>query len=515
VTLLLFAPLLVPLLAASVGLAAWRSPRVQMGLNVAGAALHLASAIVLLVLVLDRGPLAVQAGAWPAPFGITIAADVFSALLVLLASVVSLVVAVYQTADVPEPARQGGGPVLQQVLVLGATGAFLTGDLFNLYVWFEVSLVGFFGLLAIEGTRRGAEATIRAIVPSLLGSALFLVAAGATYGLAGTLNLADLHERLPALAAERPGAVGAIGSALAAAFALKAGLVPLHVWLPVSYHVPSPGTCALFAATLTKVGAYALVRVLALPWESAVGPIAGVVLVVSAVTMLLGVLGAVAQYEIKRILAWHTISQTGYIVVGVGLLGHPEPSVRRAGLVAVVLFMIHHGLVKPALFLVAGLVQRRAGTTDLASTGGLARSSPLLTALFLVAAGSLAGLPPSSGLWAKYAVIRATVEGAAWWVLAASLVAGLLTLTSMLKIQVQAFWRDRPDGAPEPGRVPPVMTAATLALVGLVAVIGLYPGPLLTWCETAADQLLDPSGYVESVLGAEGGGPGADGEEGG
>ena len=269
---------------------------------------------------------------------------------------------------------------------------------------------------------------------------------------------------------------------------------------------------------------YALVRVFTLVFPEA-EPVLTVILILAAVTMVSGVLGAVTQYEFKRILAWHSISQVGYIVVGVGLLSVPDPEVRTLGLAATIVFLVHHGTIKPALFLIAGLVNRREGTTQLRPLGGLAGATPWLAALFLLAALSLAGLPPSSGFWAKLAVLRALVVAHEWWVLAAALGAGLLTLLSMMKIWNEAFWKDRPplemspEAPPEaatgvsvdearqdrdagvvPGRpVPRGMVLPVVGLVALVTAIGLWPQPLLGYADRAAQQLLNPAAYVEAV----------------
>ncbi|MEL7089722.1 MAG: proton-conducting transporter membrane subunit, partial [Planctomycetota bacterium] len=276
-------------------------------------------------------------------------------------------------------------------------------------------------------------------------------------------------------------------------------------------------------------GVYALVRVFTLVFPGGsefpgAQAVLQVVLILAAITMVSGVLGAVTQYEFKRILAWHSISQVGYIVAGVGLLAVPDPQVQALGLAATIVFLMHHGTIKPALFLVAGLVQRREGTTQLRRLGGLGSATPWLAVLFLLPALSLAGLPPSSGFWAKLAVLRALVVAQEWWVLAAAIAAGLLTLLSMMKIWNEAFWKDRPPPPPEMDSetspaankpsaaeaehlarardvrpVPRGMAAPVVALVILVTAVGLWPQPLLGYADRAAGQLLDPAAYVEAV----------------
>ncbi len=502
---LLIGPLLLPLLGAALTLALWRRARLQAAVGIATAVFMVPAAAFLFDHVRAHGPLATQIGGWPAPLGISLAADGLSALLVLLAAVIGAVVAVYGAAEAPlQRERRAFFPLLH-VLLLGVDGAFLTGDLFNLYVWFEVLLAASFGLLVLGGRRDDLEGAVKALVLNLFGSLLFLLAVGAVYGLAGTLNMADLHGRLAEVHAARPHAVVAVALLLAVAFSLKAALFPLYFWLPASYHVPSAGTCALFAALLTKVGVYALLRVFTLPL-AAVPDVFPVLLAATTITMLSGVLGAVAQMEIQRILAWHSISQVGYIAVGVGLLASPDPQAKLAGLAAAVFFVVHHGLVKPALFLVAGLVRGELGTTELKPAGGLYAARPVLAVLFLLAALSLAGIPPLSGFWAKLAVVRASALAGQWWVLGVALAAGLLTLLSMLKIWLDVFWKPAPAASEE--RAPAlaatasrrIMWMATATLVAVVTLLGLVPGPLLDAAQAAAESLLRPEAYVQAVL---------------
>jgi len=498
-------PILFPLVSAAACLLAWRSLWWQRAMALLGATGLLGSAAAL-VLAADRaGILHMQMGNWPAPFGITFAADRFSAIMVGLAGVMGVVVCLFTCADAGHrEARRGFFPVLM-VLLAGVCGAFLTGDLFNLYVWFEVLLIASFVLLGMGGGRHHLEGTVKYLVLNLVGSMLFLTGAGLVYGSAGTLNMADLHLAMRDMQAHNAPFVLALAALFAVAFALKAALFPLFFWLPASYHVPPVGVCAIFAALLTKVGVYALVRVFTLIFPDA-QPLLWPILVVSAITMVSGVLGAVTQQEIKRVLAWHSISQVGYIAAGVGLLCIPDPGVRALGLAAAIVFLIHHGTVKPALFLVAGLVHRRAGTTRLKQTGGLANTAPLTAALFLLAALSLAGLPPSSGFWAKLGVVRMAVEAQQWWLLAAALGAGVLTLMSMMKIWNEAFWKQAPahheasaPAASTPARHHRALAAPVVALVILVTLVGLYPQPLLAYADRAAAQLLDPAGYVEAI----------------
>jgi multicomponent Na+:H+ antiporter subunit D len=503
-------PLLVPLLVAGLALIGWRSPRFQHALGVGGAALLLANSGFLLG-ALKQSPLPlVRLGSWPAPIGIPLGVDHLTALMLALSAMMTVVTLVYMSGS------RAGGPFLvplAMVTILGVNGAFLTRDLFNLYVWFEVLLAGSFGLLVVTGGKLGREAAVKSLTLNLLGSLVFLLAVGVTYGLAGTLDMFDLQERLTALYADRPAAITGVAMLLVAAFAIKAALFPFHFWLPASYHVPAAGICALFAALLTKVGVYSLLRLLTLPFAAIHGP-ETILGVVAGLTMLVGVFGAVTRFEIKGILAWHSISQVGYMVAGLALLAAPQPEMRIAGLAATVFFVLHHGLVKPALFLVAGLVRQLQGSTELSQLGGMHRNRPLLAVLFLLAALSLAGIPPLSGFWAKLALLQALFTGGQGWLVAAALGAGIVTLLSMVKIWSEAFWKPLPEGQ-EPQPVPgnPVNRwAATLFLVGLITALGIYPAPVLDLAHKAATTLEEDrsrttgfAGTTDLVMGEEGG----------
>lgn len=496
-------PIVVPLFAAALGFAFWRSSRMQAIVGIAGAVAHVAASWVLLDAVLERGVVVTQPGSWPAPYGITLAADLFGAAMVMVASVVGAVVCIYSLGDVDMRTRVFGFYPLAHVLLAGVSGSFLTGDLFNLYVCFEIMLMASFVLLAIGGRRDQIEGAFKYVTMNLVGSLVFLMGAGLTYAVAGTLNFADLARRLPGIAEDDPYTVLVIGAMLLVAFGLKAGVFPLHFWLPASYHTPHAAISALFAGLLTKVGVYALVRaatvILPLP-----DIVFAIILVVAGVTMVAGVLGAVSQFEVFRILGFHIVSQIGYMVLGLGLLLVEDPVVRRLAITATVFYVIHHILVKTNLYLIGGIVRHVHGTTDLAKVGGLASAMPWLAVLFLVPALSLAGIPPLSGFWAKLAIVQAGLAAGQWLAVGAAIAAGVLTLLSMVKIWNEAFWKELPE---EGGRVVlprwrlAVLTAPVVVLALGTIAIGLAPETLFAFADRAAMQLLEPQPYIDAVLG--------------
>jgi multicomponent Na+:H+ antiporter subunit D len=336
-----------------------------------------------------------------------------------------------------------------------------------------------------------------------------LVAVGILYAVAHTLNIADLSLKMTKIAQTHPTLILSVAAFFVIGFGIKAGIFPLYFWLPASYHTPPAATSALFGGLLTKVGVYALIRVFTLVFPRMTCTYT-LLLTLAGLTMVVGVLGAFAQFEIRRILSFHIISQIGYMIMGLGLLASSDPTVRILGIAAAVFYITHHIIVKTNLFLISGTVKALRGTYQLKSLGGLATSAPWLAILFLIPALSLAGIPPLSGFWAKFAMIKAGLQAEQYLVVSAALAAGLLTLMSMIKIWDEAFWKPAPAAHPREGshstgpltrRRLLLLLGPTTVLAGLTVVIGLQPQPLFTVAERAADQLLDSSAYTQAVLG--------------
>lgn len=441
-----------------------------------------------------RGVAVLCLGNWPAPYGIALAADLLSGIMVSLSAVVGLAVLIYAMAWFRHSQEERFFYPLYLVLFMGIHGAFLTGDIFNLYVFFEVMLVASFGLMALGGERAQIEGTIKYVVLSQLSSVLFLAGAGLLYGVAGTLNMADLAQKLAGPQATSYAAVAA--PLLLVAFSIKAAVFPLFFWLPASYHTSKTPVTAVFGGLLTKVGIYALLRCYTLLFPVQWRLHAGLLFGAAVLTMVVGVLGAVAQRDVKRLLSFHIVSQIGYLILGLGLSS-------GAGLAAAIYFLIHIVLVKTSLFLVAGLLERMMGTTDLYAMGGLLRRRPALAVLFLVAAMSLAGLPPLSGFVAKFGLVKAGLEGRAFVAVAVALGVSMLTLFSMVKIWVQAFMKEAPHASSLP-RPSLALVAPACALVALAVVAAVLAGPILEVAYQAAGQMMDVGPYLIAVLGNRG-----------
>jgi multicomponent Na+:H+ antiporter subunit D len=487
-------PVVAPLAGAalSIGLGRWQ--QVQRAIGLVVLTVTTVVAVALLVHVDRDGPIAVDAGGWPAPVGITLVADRTALLLLSGASILLLVSLVYAIGHGAGERSHRAFHPMYLVLAAGVGLSFLTGDLFNLFVGFEMFLMASYVLLTLDGSREQVRRGSSYVVLGVLTSTLFLFALGFTYAAAGTVNLADLHTAF----AEVPGGVRTgISVLFVVVFGMKAAVFPLFAWLPDSYPTAPTPVAAVFAGLLTKIGVYALLRTQTLMVPEGSRPTI-LLLSVAALTMIVGVLGAVARDDIRGLLSFHIVSQIGYAIVGIALF-------TVAGAAATLYFVLHQMAVKSSLFHVAGIVERRAGTTSLAALSGLSRVAPGLAVLFLLPALSLAGIPPLSGFVGKLAVVEAGFDAGSWIVTGVALAVGFLTLFSMTKIWAGAFWGDPDDGvALAPASATPghtTMVAATSVLVAAGVALGLFAGPMFELCQRAGADLLDPSAYVREVLG--------------
>ncbi len=487
--LLVPAPLLLPIAGAALSIVLGRRRVVQRVLGIVVLTTTLACSAALAVIVDRDGPVVAQAGGWPAPIGITLVVDRFAAIMLVLAALMLLGVLVYAIGQGGVEDNHVGFHPIYLVLSAGVAGAFITGDLFNLFVSFEVMLTASYVLLTLGGTRAQVRAGMTYVVISLVASALFLTSIGFIYASTGTVNLAQLSTAMTELP---DGLRQALPLLLLGVFGIKAAVFPLFFWLPDSYPTAPTAVTAVFAGLLTKVGVYAIIRTQTLLVDPGDRPI-GLLLLIAASTMSVGVLGAIAQSDIKRILSFHIVSQIGYMVFGLALF-------TIAGLAGAILYIIHHIVVKTTLFLVGGLVERRAGTSNLDRIGGLLRTTPVLAVTFLITALSLAGVPPLSGFGAKFALIDAGLAADAWIVVAVSLVVSVLTLFSMTKIWAGAFGGEIEPAANRQSDMPALMVVPTVALAAIAVVIALAAGPLYDLTERAAADLLDTSVYRSEVL---------------
>ncbi len=498
-------PVVLPILGAGLQVVFARRQVLQRSLSFGVLLAMLVTAVTLLVQADRDGPQVVQLGGWAAPYGISFVADRLSALLLVVSSAVLLAVLGYAVGQGVADGRRSILAVFHPcylVLAAGIAMAFLTGDLFNLFVAFEVMLVASYVLLTLDGGAAQVRAGMTYVVVSLLASVLFVTAVGLVYAATGTVNMADAAERI----AELPSGVRtALGLTLLVVFGIKAAIFPLFSWLPDSYPTaPSPVT-AVFAGLLTKVGVYAILRTqtLLFPGDEV---IAAVLLVLAIGTMVVGILGALVQDDLKRLLSFTIVSHIGYMLLGLGLYS-------VAGLAGAVLYTVHHIVVQTTLFLVAGLVERREGTSSITRGGGLSHVAPLLAVLYLVPALSLAGIPPLSGFLAKLGLIQAGLsDGGVLPLVAvgAAVLTSLLTLLAMGRVWTEVFWGPVAEvvADADPGdrvdvgvvRTPRLMTAAAVVAVTAGLALTVVAGPLYGLVSRAADDLVTRTPYVTAVL---------------
>lgn len=486
-------PILLPFATAAVCLLLWRKPKIQQAVSLIGSASHLAACVLVLKTVIETGIQAMCVGNWPAPFGISLVADHLSALMLMITGILSMAAAVYARGELSDLLRRNGFHPLFHMLVGGISGAFLTGDLFNLYVWFEVMLMASFGLLVWGQTRAQMDGAVKYVVINLFATLMFLMGLALLYGLTGTLNMAHLHQQV--LNCEYRGLLTAVAFIFMVAFGIKAGIFPFFFWLPASYHTPPVAISALFAGMLTKVGVYALIRTFSLVFHHDMNTTHGILLVAAAMTMVTGVLGAAAQNQFRRILSFHIISQVGYMVLGLALW-------TPLALTGAIFYLIHHMIVKANLFLVSGLSRDLVGTMNLEEMGGIYRVKPFVAILFFIPAFSLAGFPPLSGFWAKLLLIQSCLEVQYYIVAAVAIAVGLMTVFSMVKIWIEAFWKPLPPSSSNHpvGTLTAWKIIPVCSLVLLTLCIGIGAEPVYELANKAAGELMDPQGYIEAVL---------------
>jgi multicomponent Na+:H+ antiporter subunit D len=487
-------PLLIPFAAGLLLLMKRDYPLWQRSVGLFASLGMLLSSVLLLRQVLTEGVAVTYLGNWPAPFGIVLAADALGALMTCLTAVVGLTCAAFAFFDIDEARRRGGFFALFYFLLFGVNGAFLTGDLFNLFVFYEVVLMASYALTVLGNETAQVKHGFTYFAINFVGSALFLVGAGLLFAQLGTLNMAHLAQRV--LAAENKGLITVVSSIFLVVFSLKSAAFPIFNWLPGAYSAPPTAVSALFAGLLTKVGVYSLYRVFGTVFAHDVAFTHGAILApLAACTMLFGVWGAMVQYDIKYILAFHSISQVGYMLMGLALF---SPLALAAG----IFHMVHHSLVKSSLFLLGGAIEHKDGSQDLKKLGGLAVRSTSLSLFFMVSALALAGIPPLSGFFGKYGLVVGAFGGGNGGLVAAALATSLFTLYSMIKIWRLAFWGNKTSAGVDRKADLPVRALLGVCAVSVFLVLGLtlFVNPLMTVSKKAAEQLKNPQNYIDAVL---------------
>lgn len=445
----------------------------------------------LLAKVVVSGPVTMMMGRWLPPFGIAFTVDMTGALFAMTSAIVALAASIFAHADIDANRRHYGFYPLLMMLMAGVTGAFHTGDVFNLYVWFEVLLIASFGLMVLGGERAQLDGAIKYGLLNLVATTLFLIAIGILYASYGTLNMADVARKIPVT----PAPLFTLTALFLLAFGMKAAVFPVNFWLPASYHTPRITISALFAGLLTKVGIYALLKTLVMIIPAGRNAVEPVIVVVAIATMLLGALAAIGQQDLRRLLGYLVISGIGIMLAGLAI-----GSQKAVG--AVIFYALHSMLVVSGLYFMAGAIAASAKSFSLNRLSGLNRHKGL-AALSLVLVLSASGLPPFSGFWPKALLVREGLITGHPYLVGSILLAGFLTMLAIIRVFLLVFWRESEDG-PVLTPLPRAMMIPLSFLILPVIGLGIWPQPLLDLAGMAASGLSDPTTYFQSVFGKGG-----------
>jgi multicomponent Na+:H+ antiporter subunit D len=514
------APMLAALATAVLTLVTRRSTRVSAAVSVAGVLTYAAAVAALVAAVYPDRTLAYQLGEWPAPFGISVVADALSAFMLSFTAVLAVGSLVFAVRYVDDYGQRVSFHPLFHFMLVGVTGAFLTGDIFNLFVWFEVMLMASYVLVVFYSGREHTRAAFQYVVLNLVGSALMLVAIGGIYATTGTLNMADVARRLadPAAYGIDPAPVLGISAILFAVFSLKAGVVPFQFWVPAAYRAAPAPVTAMLAGVVKKVGVYAIVRLyftvfaaapiggLGLPGfagDTVLGFYGPVLLVMAAASIVLGGVAAISRDSLDDLLAYSSIGQVGFIVLPLGVAATATGALRHLAVVAALVYVLNHALAKGMLFLVAGTIRHAAGSSRLPDIGGVAGRSPVLGATFLVGGLALVGIPPLVGFFGKLLVFDSLARVGSNAGLAVALAGAILTIAYVSRAWNRGFWGDRPPAVAEM-RADRVELAVVATLALAVVAVGVGFDPVVRFADAAADAALGHEEYVAAVLGGDG-----------
>jgi len=472
----------------------FRSERISRWQGPAGTLLLVFLSVYLFSKVIENNILTLQMGGWEAPFGITLVVDYLSALMLIVSAVILFAISIYAHHFLPKEMSLNRFYIFFFGLTMGLNGAFITGDVFNLFVWFEVMLMSSFVLITMGRKKDQLEGGIKYLALNLVGSLLFLAGVGLLYGKTGTLNMAHLAQILK----NDDQAILMNTSAILffIAFGIKAAIFPLYFWLPASYHTPNITISSLFAGLLTKVGIYTLIRFFTLFFVHDPQFWHQLLLIIAGFTMVAGGMAAAAHYETRRILSYHIISQIGYMVMGLGIF-------TPLAIAGAVFFTLHNMIAKTNTFLVAGMINKYRGTYYLKDVGGLFKQSPLIAVLFIIPAFALAGVPPISGFFAKFILIKAGIENGNYSITAVAIITAMFTLYSMIKIWNEAFLKKQPgDQAVAQEKIKLRFAEVLPSLfLGLISILmGIFAMNVFNFTMQAAEQLINPDFYISNVL---------------
>lgn len=490
-TNLLILPILIPLLTAIILIFFSSMIRLQRIISLFSLIMTIGASYILLEKVRNDGIQILDLSSWEAPFGITLVSDMLSALLVLTSSVISLVCLIYSFKTIgPDREKHYFYPVFQFLLV-GVNGAFTTGDIFNLFVFFEVMLMSSYVLMVLGGKRVQLRESIKYILVNVISSALFVIAVAYLYSIVGTLNMAHIALRISE--SGQIGIITVIGVLFLIIFGLKGGIFPLYIWLPGSYYAPPIPILALFGALLTKVGVYSIARTFSLFFYHDPTYTFGLLQFLAIMTIIMGIIGAIAYWDLKKIIIYNIVIAIGVILFGFSL--HSQTAFEGS-----IFYLIHDMVIKAALFLLIGIMIKITGTSDLRKISGLIQHYPLLAWTFFIAALALAGIPPLSGFTGKLLIVRAGFEEGSYIGSAIVLMSSLFVLLSVMKIFINGFWgipRTYGDGKPKSIAY---LLISPVFLVVIAVFYGVFTEAVYPYMTQAAGVLSNPDEYIKAVL---------------
>ena len=495
---LIILPLLLHLCTAILLLALWRRARIHRYISVVSNFVILLVAIYYSIESWNTGIITFQAGSWPAPFGITFVLDTFSSMMVLLTSISAFAISLFSSVAVNKARMKYGYFSIFHFLFMGLNGAFLTGDIFNLYVWFEVVIISSFVLMTLGGKKPQMESAIKYVAINMLASVIFLTAIAVLYGLTGSLNMADLSMKIAAI--ENKALVNVTALLFVIAFGIKSAVFPLYYWLPSSYHTPPSAIAAIFGGLLTKMGIYALFRIFTLifvPNEF----LTNLFSFIAVATLITGSLGAIVKRDVRRLFSYLIVCHIGFMIAGLGLYS-------EIALTGALFYLFHDIIVKSNLFMVSGIIYRMQGTMKMAKLGGLYSTYPRLSVLMAIVLFSLVGIPPLSGFWPKISLFQAGFMEGNYFLIGGMIIASFATLYVIAKMWTEVFWKDR-DPAAESEDGFALMRKSDRALlvapVVFLALVSLYIGfgaeSVMVVSKHIAAQMLDSKPYIQAVLG--------------
>lgn len=443
--------------------------------------------------VRTEGVQSLNVSSWDAPFGITLVSDMFSALLVLTTSIVAFICLIYSFKSIGQEREKYYYYAVFNFLIVGVNGAFTTGDIFNLFVFFEVMLMSSYVLLVLGGTKIQLRESIKYLLVNVISSALFVIAVAYLYSVVGTLNMAHISSRINEISINgMPGILTVIAVMFLIVFGLKGAIFPLYFWMPGSYYAPPAPVLALFGALLTKVGVYSITRTYTLFFYHDMDTF-GLLSILAILSIVFGVIGAIAYWDMKNIIIYNIIVAVGVILYGVSVMN-------TASISGAVYYLVHDMIIKAALFLLIGMVISITGTSNLRKISGLINRYPGLGWTFFIAALALAGIPPLSGFVGKLLIVQGGFEGESFIGAFIILMSSLLVLFSVMKIFINGFWgKDRTYGVEEKAPVKRLLIAPVM-LVVISALYGIGSESVLPYISQAAETLLDPNIYINAVL---------------